>query len=255
MEIDVALDLGAARRAKQGISARRLLAEREVVVFDVLRATSSIVTALANGARAVIPVLTRGQAKRMRQEYGGETLLCGERRGTKIRGFDLGNSPREFTREIVQGKTLIMTTTNGTRAIRRVSGAHCVIMGALLNIAAVGRVLAKAQRLWVVCAGTEGAVSLEDVAAAGALIRHIQADRGSERLVLTDAARLALITFQTHSHSLTELLRNSAHGRYLAKIGFEDDIHDCAQVNTTNVVPVVEKRTGEIRPYVFQPLA
>jgi 2-phosphosulfolactate phosphatase len=255
VEIDVALELNAARRVVRGIPARRLLAERVVVVFDVLRATSCIVTALANGARAVVPVLTPQQGKRVRQEYGGEALLCGERRGVKIPGFDLANSPREFTRKVVQGKTLVMTTTNGTRAIKCVSGARCVIMGALHNLSAVGRVVSKVPQLWLVCAGTKGAVSIEDVAAAGALIRCIQTGSHGEQLMLTDAAHLALSTFQANKHTLAELLRNGAHGRYLAKLGFEDDIRDCAQADTTNVVPVMDNKTGEIRPYVLQPLS
>jgi len=127
-------------------------------------------------------------------------------------------------------------------------------MGALLNLSAVGRMVSAVRQLSIVCAGTKGAISLEDVAAAGALIRYIQTSCRSERLVLTDAAHLALITFETHEHHLVELLRNSTHGRYLAKLGFEADIHNCAQVDTADVVPVVEKATGEIRPYVVQPL-
>ena len=255
MEIDVALELNAARKAIRGSSAREFLAERVVVVFDVLRATSCIVTALANGSRAVVPVLTPQEGKRVRQAYGGETLLCGERRGIKIRGFDLGNSPREFAREVVQGKTLIMTTTNGTRAIRSVSGVRCVIMGALLNLSAVGRMVSEVRQLSIVCAGTKGAISLEDVAAAGALIKYIQTSHRSERLILTDASHLALITFKNHDHQLVDLLRNSTHGRYLAKLGFEADVYDCAQVDAADVVPVVDETTGEIRPYVLQPLS
>ncbi len=255
MEIDVALELNAARKAIRRMSARKLLAERVVVVFDVLRATSCIVTALANGSRAVVPVLTPQEGKRVRQAYGGEALLCGERRGIRIRGFDLGNSPQEFTREVVQGKTLIMTTTNGTYAIRYVLGARCILMGAFLNLSAVGRIVSGVRRLSIVCAGTEGAVSLEDVAGAGALIKYIQTSYRSERLILTDAAHLALITFENHEHQLVDLLRNSTHGRYLAKLGFEADINDCAQVDTADVVPVVDETTGEIRPYVLQPLS
>ncbi len=111
------------------------------------------------------------------------------------------------------------------------------------------------RQLSIVCAGTKGAISLEDVAAAGALVRYIQTSCRSERLILTDAAHLALITFETHEHQLVELLRNSTHGRYLAKLGFEADINDCAQVDTADVVPVVDETTGEIRPYVLQPLS
>jgi 2-phosphosulfolactate phosphatase len=255
VEIDVALELDSARTAVRRQSAGDLSAERVVVVFDVLRATSCIVTALGNGSRAVVPVLTPKEARLLRRAYGRETLLCGERRGMKVRGFDLGNSPREFSRSVVQGKTLIMTTTNGTRAIRYMANARCVIMGAFLNLSAVSQMVSKVRQLLIVCAGTKRKVSLDDVAAAGALIHHIKGNKGDDPLALTDAAQLALITFLGQEHALEELLRNCAHGRYLAEIGFEADIHDCAQIDTTDVVPIVERITGEIRPCVQRSLS
>jgi 2-phosphosulfolactate phosphatase len=157
--------------------AGRDLRNTTCVVFDVLRATSTFVTALHNGAKAVIPVAEISEALALRQKLPG-VLLGGERDGVKIRAsqtgggdFDLGNSPREYTPEIVRGKTIVSTTTNGTRALRACAGAQTVLAASFLNLTATAQFIRQLQpkQILLVCAGTRENMADEDVLAAGAL--------------------------------------------------------------------------------------
>lgn len=141
-----------------------------VVVIDVLRATSTIVAALAHGAVAVYPCATAGEARELAAGRGGDRLLCGEADSLKIAGFDLGNSPREFTPEAVAGREVVLVTSNGTRALRSLpGGAGEVVLASFLNAGAVGRHLARAAAggVTIICAGTRGGFSLEDFLCAG----------------------------------------------------------------------------------------
>ena len=167
------------------------------VVFDVLRATSTFVTALQHGARQVIPVSEISEALAERKKDPA-VLLAGERDGVKISAaqtggadFDLGNSPREFETEIVRGKTIVATTTNGTRALNACQGAHTVLAGSFLNLAATARFILKnpAQRIVLVCAGTGSQAALEDVLGAGALCERLLAS--GEAFALADSAVIA----------------------------------------------------------------
>jgi 2-phosphosulfolactate phosphatase len=181
--------------------ATRDLSNTTCVVFDVLRATSSMLTALNNGAAAIIPVSEIDEALAINRQHG-DCLLAGERNGLRIGreltgsvDFDFGNSPREFTREKVEGKTIAWTTTNGTRALRACAKAEMILVGALLNLRALTDVLdqLRPRQLVIVCAGTFEQVAYEDVFAAGALIeslRHL-CDNDS----LTDSAHIAHATF------------------------------------------------------------
>ncbi|MGH7482532.1 MAG: 2-phosphosulfolactate phosphatase, partial [Longimicrobiales bacterium] len=141
-----------------------------VAVIDVLRATSTIVEALANGAKAVLPVATPEEATSLLQRLDSEDVLrCGERRGARIEGFDLGNSPQEFTADRVGGKLLAMTTTNGTPALLAAAGARRVVVASFLNLRAVTDALAGEERVVLLCAGREGSFALEDGLCAGTL--------------------------------------------------------------------------------------
>ena len=157
--------------------AGRDLRDTTCVVFDVLRATSTFVTALHNGAKAVIPVAEISEALALRQKQPG-ILLGGERDGVRIRAgqtggidFDLGNSPREYTPEKVRGKTIVSTTTNGTRALRAGAGAQMVLAASFLNLTATAQFIRQLQpaQIVLVCAGTRENIATEDVLAAGAL--------------------------------------------------------------------------------------
>src|SRR5205823_10380648 len=141
---------------------------KTVVVIDVLRATTTIVHALAAGAREVVPCLEVEDARRIAAELGKAAILGGERRGLPIPGFDVGNSPAEYTRQRVGGKTVVFTTTNGTRAMQRCKFASRVLLGAFVNFSAVCRELAVVDHVALVCAGTDGHVTREDTLLAGA---------------------------------------------------------------------------------------
>ena len=159
------------------VLARTDLSQTTCVVFDILRATSSMITALANGAEQILPVASIDEALAAKAKYP-DALLCGERDGLRITAaqtggteFDLGNSPREYTAEIVASKTLISTTTNGTRALRACANAEHTLVGSFLNLAAIADHLRAAvpENLVLVCSGTYEEAALEDTLAAGAL--------------------------------------------------------------------------------------
>lgn len=219
------------------------LAGRAVVVVDVLRAGTTIVEALANGARAVIPVATIEDALRLAHNLGREdALLCGERGGLPIEGFDLGNSPAEFGAERVAGKTLVMTTTNGTAALAGVAGARQVYVGAFANLGAVADAVAGLEGdVAVVCAGRERRFALEDALFAGALLRRVRARRGRGVRAGNDAALVA----ERLARGLRDpavVLRRTAAARELEAVGLGSDVAWCAVVDRRAVVPVFRER-------------
>ncbi len=208
------------------------LTQTVCVVFDVLRATSSIVTALAHGTEEIRPVLTIKEALAERERWP-KSILGGERHGERIDGFDLGNSPMEYCRPGL--RRIITTTTNGTVALRACAGAGEVIAGALLNLGALENELRRRQpeRIALVCAGTGRDLALEDVLAAGMLAAALpEADR-------TDAARTAVALYEKHAADLLAALRQSANGRVLVERGREDDVAWCAEVSKFPVIGVM----------------
>lgn len=222
------------------------------VVLDVLRATSSIVTALAHGAAAVLPVVDIPEALAVRRARP-EVLLAGERDGVRIRAavsggveFDLGNSPREFTAERVQGRTLVMTTTNGTRALRACAGAGCVLAGAFLNRAALVRRLVQIRpaRLLLVGSGTGEEAALEDTLAAGALVDALEGLFPTGRI--SDAALIAQHLYRRLADDLPSALAQSRNGRrLLAHPELRADVAFCAACDRFDLVP--ELAAGELR--------
>jgi 2-phosphosulfolactate phosphatase len=211
--------------------ARRDLRGAACVVFDVLRATSTFVTALRNGANAVIPAAEISEALAIREKQP-EVLLGGERDGVKIRAaqsggtdFDLGNSPREFTPEIVRGRTIVSTTTNGTRALRACAGAQTVLAGSFLNLGATAEFIKKLQpaRVLLVCAGTHENAALEDALAAGALCELLAGE-------ISDAAEIARCAHAQARSDLAAVVRNSENARRLLAIPeLRDDVAFCLQ--------------------------
>jgi 2-phosphosulfolactate phosphatase len=218
------------------------LTDRTVVVIDVLRATSTIVTAVANGAKAIWPVASPEEAMRLFSSIGREgTLLCGERRGLKVEGYHLGNSPAEFTRERVAGQRLVMSTTNGTRALQAASaGSERVLVGSFLNLSAVARLATFADGLVVLCAGREQQFALDDALCAGMLLDRVAEGRRDE-LDLDDAGRVAR-ALAAQMAPTPEVLRSCAGGRSLVEIGLGDDIEDCARIDVYDVVPELHDR-------------
>jgi 2-phosphosulfolactate phosphatase len=212
--------------------------DKKVVVIDVLRATSTIVTALAHRALEVIPVNEPSEAIELVRSIGTkECILGGEQKGFKIEGFDLGNTPADYTEEKVAGKKVILCTTNGTRAVKRAQGAAEVLVASYLNLQAVVDYLGESDKdLLIVCAGREQNVSLEDLSCAGMLIRLLTAHRND--LQLSDGATVAgLIAGQAQAEGLEDFIKSTEHGRYLIQIGMEPDIRDCVTLNQYPLVP------------------
>ena len=221
------------------------LAGRVVVVIDVLRASTTIAVALANGARNIIPFdSTEDVILRSKSYERGEVRLAGERRMHAVPGFDFGNSPLEFTPEAVDGKTVLFSTTNGTGALVAVQGARDVVVGAYVNFSAVLTLLRAAARggtdLAVLCAGRDRQFSLEDAACAGRFVRHL-VDRLPDA-ELGDGSRAALHIERAYGDDIVRLFDESAHGRALREAGFADDLEVCAAVDSHPVIPVYQDR-------------
>jgi len=218
---------------------------RAVVVIDVLRASTSIAAALHHGARNVVPLDSADEAiMRAKQLDRGETLLAGERRMLPIEGFDLGNSPLEFTREKVEGKTVLLTTTNGTAAVAGLAGARDVYIGAYANFTVVARALRAAVKqgadLTIICAGRDRTFSLEDAACAGRFVRAIA--RRATTAALSDAAVACLLVDRRYGDNLARLFGDAEHGRALADAGFGADLEACARIDAYPVLPVYQDR-------------
>lgn len=213
--------------------------EAVVVVVDVVRATTSMVEALANGARGVFPTIHTEDAVRLAGSLGREdTLLCGERKGVKIEGFDLGNSPAEFAPEVVEDKRLVWTTTNGTAALAAVREADRVLLGAFTNLSAVAGALVDAERVAVQCSGRQDRFALDDALCAGHIVRALLEARGvgADAVDANDAARASLSLARAVAPS-AEFLAGTEAGRALAEIGLEEDLELCARVDRHDVVP------------------
>lgn len=221
--------------------------DRTAVVIDVLRATSCVVEAVANGARGVYPASDPEDALRLISSLGREdTLLCGERQGRKIEGYDLGNSPAEFTAQRVKGNRLVMNTTNGTGAFLAVAQASSVLAGSFLNLGAVVRALAPLEEVALVCAGRQGRFALEDALCAGHLVKELEEHRDGS-VHLNDAGRVA----RTLTDSFTldpAFLRTTEGGRSLVEIGLADDLVLCADLDRRSVLPVMKDRVIQALP-------
>ena len=228
--------------------ARRDLRGTACVVFDILRATSTFVTALHHGAAAIVPVNEIAKALALRKE-NPEFLLAGERDGLRIRAgqsggvdFDFGNSPREFTPERVRGKTIVSTTTNGTRALNSCAGARQVLAAAFLNLTATAEFLRREDftEVLLVCAGTGDGVATEDVMAAGTLVELLAPHQGvrGTRSNSSEHARQVYVQAKT---DLTAAIGGSQNGRRLLGLpGISGDVAFCAQADVFNLVAVMQ---------------
>jgi 2-phosphosulfolactate phosphatase len=209
------------------------------VVVDVLRATTTIAAALANGAAGVIAVAEPEDAIALGNRLGRERVLfCGERNAVRIEGFDLDNSPASFTPQAVDGKTLVMTTTNGTRALRAVATAASVRTAALVNRLAVADALAHEDGdVTIVCAGDGNGFALEDALGAGALVDALLAQIAD--VELRDGARAAALLYRSVASRLPDAVASADHAQSLAEKGFAADVALCAALDTLNVVPLL----------------
>lgn len=215
------------------------LLNKTVIVIDVLRATSNIVTALAHGCLGIVPIETVQQAKLLHKP---EDLLGGERFGRKLAGFHLGNSPLEYGNEAVRGKRILMTTTNGTRAVHKSQKAQTVLIASFLNASAAANAAWKLGKNTVVlCAGTQDDFSLEDGLCAG-LVVDVLADlaekgAGSE---VNDFGKAMRACYLHNRDRLEEALFSSHNGKRLVKMGFGQDVKSCAYLNVYDLVPVLK---------------
>jgi 2-phosphosulfolactate phosphatase len=220
------------------------LTGRTVVVVDVLRASTSIATALHHGATRVVPVSDPAAARDRAAAIGpADVVLAGERNARRIPGFDLGNSPLEFSREAVSGRTVILTTTNGTSALLAAAPhARDVLVGSYVNFSVVLRAVHTALRqgrdVAIVCAGSDRRFSLEDAACAGRFARFVARSREWGAAVqLNDAARASLLIENHYAEDIARLFADADHGRALRDAGFAADLDVCAQVDACPVVP------------------
>jgi 2-phosphosulfolactate phosphatase len=220
------------------------LAGRLVAVVDVLRASTSIATALGNGARTVIPLEGADEVIVRSKDFArSQILLAGEQKMLSIAGFDLGNSPQAFTPEVVEDKTILITTTNGTRALLGVQGARDIVIASYVNFTAVLTLMKVAAGtntdIAIVCASEEGSFTLEDAACAGRYVRAIPKRASME---LNDAASASVMIEKKYGDNIAKVFKESTHGQALQEAGFGDDLAACAEVDSYPVVPIYQDR-------------
>lgn len=218
------------------------LEKQLVIVTDVLRASSTIVTALHHGAKEIIPVESLEDATRLMQDIGRKyVILCGEREGKKIDQFDLGNSPFEYTNGGIKDKTLIYCSTNGSRAIVRAASAGKLVMAGFLNLSYALDYAIKSDfdQITILCSGKEDRFCLEDVVCAGMMVSRLLEEFGDD-LEASDAATAGLQIYNQHQKNIPKMIKTSDHGKYLAALGFGEDLIYCSQIDALPVVPVLE---------------
>jgi 2-phosphosulfolactate phosphatase len=224
------------------------IADRAVVVFDVLRATTSIAAAMASDASEIQVFDSLDSAKSAAASCRDSILLCGEHQCLPPAGFDLGNSPGAFTPEICNRKRLFLSTTNGTRALVAARTAPQLFTAALVNSGAVADHLAKQHRdVTLLCAGTNGQLAMEDLAGAGAVMSAMR--RFAEVELRDDTSRLAERVFADNRDRLSDLLRISQGGQNVLAAGLDPDIEFAARLDALNVVPICDGKTLTIRQH------
>jgi 2-phosphosulfolactate phosphatase len=206
-------------------------------VVDCLRATTTVITALAAGARDVVPVSTVEEARAFDPAY----LRAGEQQTVPIPGFDLGNSPEAFTPEAVGERGIVLVTTNGSKAVRWTAdaGADPIVAFALVNVSAAAARLASADRLWIVCSGTRGEFALDDACCAGALVDRLLGRLGAGAVTLDDAARAAHLIYRGGGARLIPLSHAAAN---LREHGYDADLAFCAREDVVEAVPLWDGR-------------
>jgi len=222
------------------------------VILDILRASTTIIHALTYGAESVISTEEIDESLAVKSSLpAGQVLLGGEREGTLIAGFDLDNNPFAYPAEVVRGKTIVFTTSNGTRALKRALQADRILIGGFVNLNAVVDVLLQDTRpIHLVCAGTMGKITQEDALCAGAIVDGVLAGWNRRDTDLADdQAQLALHRYLQAAESETGLLaamRNSFGGRNCRRLGYDDQIARAATVDLFDTVPEYDAATGKI---------
>lgn len=213
------------------------LRNKTVVIIDVLRASSTIVTALMNGAKGIIPVEDMGEASKIAQNVDSDAyMLCGEKDGVKIEGYDLGNSPLEYTPETVKGKMLIFNTTNGTKAIKKSLGSSHIFIASFLNLSAMASAIEKLEKdIVLVCAGWKGRLAFEDILLAGNIIHKLSGGKFGEDT--RDGAKVAFGLYEKYGQNIASVIHHSNHAVRLKSLIDTEDIDYCCQVDFCDIVP------------------
>ncbi|HEY6952890.1 MAG TPA: 2-phosphosulfolactate phosphatase [Bacteroidota bacterium] len=227
------------------------LREKNIIVIDVLRSSTTIAVALHNGAREIIPVASIESAVKISGSLFGEvTLRGGERNGRIIDGFNLGNSPKEYSFSTVNGKSIIFCTTNGSVAMYKSRYARNLAIGSFVNVSAVVDYMKEiGNDFLIICAGRANAIgnfSLEDAVCAGMMLHKLDESKGAE-IELSDAARASLLLYKYLGRSLPKLLKTCDHGQYLNEIGFAEDLKICGAVDSVPVLPVLSGTVIKLR--------
>ncbi|MFC2103272.1 2-phosphosulfolactate phosphatase [Bacteroidota bacterium] len=213
---------------------------KTIVVIDVLRASSTIITALSNGAKEIVPVATVEFAVKVSGGmFGGQTLIGGERKTRKIDGFALGNSPFEYSREVVENKFIVFFSTNGSKAIVKAKFAESLFVCSFINLSSVVKHLISLNRdIEILCAGNNNLFSLEDSVCAGKLIAKLK--KKNKKIEITDSGSAALALFDRFGENIFNMLKNTEHGVKLAENGFEKDVKYCSENNTSDCIPSMD---------------
>ena len=223
------------------------LKDKNVVIIDVLRTSTTMITGLANGAKEIIPTESIAAAGIIGRNSQGQALLCGEKNGKLIEGFNLGNSVKEYSEENVKGKSLIFSSTNGTPALIKSKFArNCVVLG-FVNISRVVKYLnSLGEDSIVLCAGKAEEFSLEDTVCAGMLISLLTSKQiAKHQYELSDSAVGAAKLYLSYKKDLLKMMHDSEHGKYLVSLGFGQDLVDCSMVDVYDILPV--QRNGVIK--------
>jgi len=237
---------------KLGFSAKDAAkaAERKnvTIIIDVLRCSSTIISLLAKGAKEIFIAKSIKEAKTLHFKLKN-SILAGERHGIKPKGFDFGNSPLEFTEENVKGKSVILTTTSGAKAIYVAKNSALTLIGAFLNVKFVSEAAfkkAKEKTVALIASGKKYEFSLEDFICCGAIASEL-INLGINEF--DDGVKAAVLAWENAKHNLKETIKNGNHAKYLIQKGFEKDVEFCSTINTLNIVPIY--KDGAIRKLDF----
>lgn len=227
------------------------LRDKNIIVLDILRASTTIIVALNNGAREIIPVASIESAVKISGSLFGEvTLRGGERNGKMIEGFNLGNSPLEYGEAAVKGKSIIYCTTNGSVAMAKSRYARTLVIGAFVNLSTVvDFIKAEKKDFLFLCAGRMNSIgyfSLEDAVCGGMMIQKLMKDESLE-LDLSDSAKASLALHKSFGRSILKMLRTSEHGKYLAEIGYTEDLKICAAIDSVPILPMLQGTVIKLR--------
>jgi 2-phosphosulfolactate phosphatase len=233
MKIDIIISAGDIKQEK--------VQDKTVIVIDMLRATSVIATALANACKEVIPMLTIPDALELVNEEREKYILGGERKAVKIEGFDCSNSPLEYTEKLVRDKTIVLTTTNGTRAITGCTGARDILIGAMINgFAVANQAVSKSNDLIILNAGTYDEFSMDDFICSGYIIDCILGQAESMKnleVELSDIAKTAHYIYESNK-DIKGYIEKATHYKRLLNLGLKEDLEYCCQKSITDIVPV-----------------